>query len=628
MYRDWINDRASHYKDFAQACCYKIAQDSSEALLWWVNTFGKAFDPRIRGKSAHSNMIVFPRQEEFFRFIYRKIVMENQSWGSQKSRGFGLSVAFIDFCGWRWMWDENAVIGLVSRKDDLVDSKSPDSLFWKLDYQLGGLPEWQRDIMIPGVEFRLGTEYRSKNILIHPILKNVIRGEATTSSVGAGGRAWCYGVDEAGKIPFLDSIRTTLSGTTDSTGYISTDSPEGPDFTTMHMMKTVEFFPGGAGWRDNPRYCGYTDKESGIFLPGMLYTCQPKCKAHPEGGKTHSDYFDSKMSELTPQEIAQEFEMDAMRAGGSVFRKERVQFAIDTITEKTMDGSLKIRHFDLKFNPTTSTEFMVDDVELYMERSKWPVRAIEIKSGPFMVWKMPFSCRDRACKCKGTGMHVYVIGADTSSGYTSSDPCAAGVWDSTAGEMAALLHARLSSTELAKWIVMMAKWYGTSSGDDIDAWVGIEANQEGATVNRVVSQHGILLHKSNSDDKWHPKGKEYGRPGIVVNRANRASLLSENIELEVNGGEGQEPPFKCPFIEVWQEMPFFLEVPTSKMGVQKPDATKKSAQNKKKDDLIWTSNHCLYASRCRYAGKVRDVLRPPYLRFAPVNFLVVAQFEF
>lgn len=622
LFREWINDRGSRYNDFAYAVCWKICQESIDSCIWWMDTFGRAVDPRKRGESAQSDMIVFPRQDEFLRFIYRKIIEESESWGSQKSRGFGLSVAFIDFCGWRYLWDENALIGLVSRKDDLVDSKNPDSLFWKLDYQLSSLPDWQREILIPGVEFRLGTEFRSKNILRHPLLPTTaIRGEATTSSVGAGGRASFYGVDEAGKIPFLDAVRRTLSGTTNSVGYISTDSPEGPDFTAMHREGQVEFFPGGASWRDNPAYLGYTDKNTGVFMPGQTYVCEIGCKAHPEGGKTHSDYFDKKMGELTPQELAQEFEMDAIKAGGSVFKAERVDRVIRELEADMASGKLKFDYVRLEFiEPENAPKKWPTDDELCRERGKWPVRAVTTPGGLLRIWKWPFSCRDPKCVCGGTGRHVYVIGGDTSSGYKTSDGCGAGVWDSTAGEAVALVHGQLNASELGVEVVKLAKFYGTSSGNDINAYVGCESNQEGATTNRVIKAHGILVHISRSDDKR--KGhKQENRDGVRVTRANRNAMIAENIELEVNFGEGLYPRFICPFVEVWRQMRTFIEyAPGSKQGIQKPEATRKGAQAKKKDDLIWIFNHCLYCSRKEYAGSVRGVLRPRHRRFFTPNF--------
>ncbi len=621
LYRQWINERASTYKDFAYALCYKISQDSPEALMWWVNTFGKAFDPRVRGSSSHTDMIAFPRQEEFFRFMYRKVVVENESWGSQKSRGFGLSVALVDFFGWRWLWDENAHSLLVSRVDALVDSKNPDSLFWKLDYQLDSLPEWQKNILIPGVEFRLGTQFRSKNILIHPLTAAAINGEATTGNVGRGGRKWAGAVDEAGAIAFLDAVRTSLSGATDCVGYVSTDTPEGPDFTAMHEQKKVEFFPGGASWRDNPMWRGYTDKATGVFIPGELYVCERGCKAHPDGGATHSDRFDKKVAEFSVKEIAQEFEMDAAKAGGAVFNVERVRRCIDRLERAMADGSLRFDHLTLEFVQPDKVPVIIETEQLYRERGKWPVRPRHTPGGYLQIWKWPFSCRDKKCVCEGSGQHVYTIGADTSSGYSSSDPCGAAVWDATVGEHVAMLYGQFDATTLGEEVVKLAKFYGTSSGDDIDAWTGIESNNEGATVNRIASQHGLLLHISRSDDRIRGS-KQENRLGVRVTRANRASMLAENIEHEINGGVGDMPALVSPFLILWLQCRTFIEYAAgSKQGVQKPESTKKAAQNKHKDDVIFCINHALYVARTRY-GAVRGILRPKNLRYRATKYVV------
>ena len=33
-----------------------------------------------------------------------------------------------------WLFDDDVKVGLMSYKEELVDSKSPDALFWKIDY--------------------------------------------------------------------------------------------------------------------------------------------------------------------------------------------------------------------------------------------------------------------------------------------------------------------------------------------------------------------------------------------------------------------------------------------------------------------------------------------------------------
>lgn len=636
LFRQFINERAQNNKDFALACLLK-AQDGPDGRIWWSDTFVRTLDPRIRGGSSQIDLVTFPKQERFIRFIHDKI-SKGLPWGSRKSRGFGLTWAVvIEFAG-LWLLSQDPVHLLIaSREEAAVDSsKNPDAIMRKLDFLIDGLPQWQKDILIPGYEPRMGTKYRGFKGMEHPLTKSTTIGESTKGNLARGGRKTAGFVDEAAAIAFLMDVIASVSEVTDSMGYISTDLGLATDFARLwsNPDKPIEFFENGCDWVSNPMWLGYWADPAGnplsihtdpqevperVFVTGETYQCvKGECPVHDEGDKPHSTRYNAacKKVNFDKRKIAEEYDMEAARSGGAVFNPFRIKNAMEYVRSHLRSGELKVVNYRLELIAQPGPA-IIDEAALYRQRALWPVRALKMDGGPLRVWAEPFSCRDFSCICKGTGMHVYVIGADTSSGYATSDGAGAIVWDGTIGAFVALLHSNFDSTELGKQVVMLAKYYGKDSGDDINAWCAIESNQEGATVNRIVSQHGILVHQSRSEDK--KKARFENRRGVVVSDTNRNAMLAENLEALINGAEGDYPNFFCPFPELFEQCSTFIEVSPAKHSILKPSKTKKAAQGKSKDDIVWMANHAIYGCRKRYGAAI-GVLRPDYMRLGPTKY--------
>jgi hypothetical protein len=622
LFRDFINDRASRNADFAKAIIWKCSQ-GADGLIFYNNLFSWTMDPRLRGTSPHIPMIAFEKQERFMRFVHRKIYA-NEPWGSRKSRGFGLTWGVVVPFVWMWQYDPNSFLLVASREEMLVDNnKNPDAIFKKFDYHIARLPEWYRDIMLPGYIPRIGTRWRSFKGMENPRTHGVIIGESTKGNLARGGRKTAGFIDEAAAVMQLDDIIASVSEVTYSMGYISTDMGLANPFAKLWQGSSIEFFdsPGGADWESNPFWRDYTDKVTGVFYPGEIYKCDASCtlKHHAGGGHNHSDRYDAACARMNNDSrmIAQELDREPSVAGGSVFNVVRIKNAIDFVSQSLHSGVIEIGNYTLEFVVPNDLPKTINEQEFYRERGTWDVRIKDDKFGPVQIWKMPFSCRDKSCICGGTGKHVYCLGGDTSSGYATSDGSGAMVLDVTTGEFVAMVHGQFDATALAIEVIKLAKFYGTSSGDDINCWVCVEANGEGATVNRICNQHGILLHKGI--DHYKRKGKHENRYGVFVG-TNKNALLAENIEAVMNGGSGDLPHIICPFLNFLHQCLTFIEAAPNTKD-QKAERTKKAAQRGAKDDLVMMANHAIYGARCRYTD-YRGILREDDIRQAPVNFLV------
>lgn len=636
-FRDLINRRAEKYKDFAMACLYKSSV-GADGRIWWSDTFSRTLDPRIRGSSSNIPLITFPKQERFIRFIHEKI-KAGKPWGSRKSRGFGLTWAVVVEFDGLWIFeDDGAHLLVASREEAAVDSsKNPDSIMKKMDYHVLGLPDWQKEIVLPGYEPRQGTKFRNFKAAQNPVTGGTIIGESTKGNLARGGRKTAGVADEAAAIAFLMDVIASLSEVTDSMGYISTDLGLSTDFARLWMQKdkAIEFFENGCDWPSNPMWLGYwldtltntplnikkdpDQHEQKLWIPGSTYNCKSgECPVHDHGEKPHSARYNSACKKLNyeKRKIAEEYDMEAAQAGGSVFDVVKCTNALESIREKIESGQTPWKHYRMELIHPVPAPAIYNEMKLYQERGKWPLRCVRVDGGPLRIFQHPFSCRDKNCLCKGTGEHVYVIGCDTSSGYATSDGAGAMVWDATVGEFVAELYGNFTATELGCQVAMLARYYGTESGDDRNAWCAIESAGEGATVNRIVSQHGVHVQLSQI------KRTKESRRGVVVSRANRNAMLADNLEALINGDpDAKYPSFYCPFPEFWEQCLTFIEAAPTKTGVQKPDVTKKAAQYKSKDDRVFMGNHAIYGCRRRY-GAARGVLIDKALRMGPVSYRV------
>lgn len=168
----------------------------------------------------------------------------------EKSREMGASWEFCKESGHDYLFADNMTIGMLSRKEDMVDAPEDSrSLFFKIRALVGiydkvpdtsyapgtlwdgvplRLPVWMRPV---GFESRYH-DFRGK--LLHPTKSNAILGESTSSKSGIGARATYMVIDEGAKIEALADIWGGLGATTPHRFVVSSaDLRYGPDFYNL-----------------------------------------------------------------------------------------------------------------------------------------------------------------------------------------------------------------------------------------------------------------------------------------------------------------------------------------------------------------------------------------------------------
>jgi hypothetical protein len=130
--------------------------------------------------------------------------------------------------GWLFKYPFNAL--LLSRNQSLVDSKSDDSMFSKIEFILNNLPAW----MMPAGFSLKDKRYNSELMLMNPETRAQIKGESTNSNAGRSGRYTLIVVDEAAFVPELSHVWAGLGATTFHRFAVSSESlKEGPTFWNL-----------------------------------------------------------------------------------------------------------------------------------------------------------------------------------------------------------------------------------------------------------------------------------------------------------------------------------------------------------------------------------------------------------
>lgn len=223
-----------HWRAEAQAACLKdaglrraVVQACRADILFFVNGWCWTFRPKARGGDERVvPFVTWTGQDAIFLglvdHIDRQVPLV-----IEKSRDAGASWAGIYTAYWCWAFHDHMTVGLSSRVGDLVDSKSPDSLFWKLRFTHKWLPKWMWPV---GWNPRLhDTEFHFEN----PETGSIVTGHATTKDIGVAGRCTWFLFDEFARVPNAFAVRDNTKDTSDCRVFVSTHTGPGTCFHSL-----------------------------------------------------------------------------------------------------------------------------------------------------------------------------------------------------------------------------------------------------------------------------------------------------------------------------------------------------------------------------------------------------------
>lgn len=211
-----------------------------EGCIFFIENFGWTFNPKMSLK--HFPFILFECQKRAIREIVEHIDNGRDIF-VEKSREMGVSwLVFCYIALWYWLFREGANGLLGSYKEKLVDDRTIDSLFGKIDYAIANLPEW---MMPNGFSPK---KHRTKLKLANPENGNVITGDTMNPNFGRGSRKTFIMFDE---LAFWDYAKDAWESAGDATNCrIANSTPNGYDYYAMLRDSGIDILT--LHWREHP----------------------------------------------------------------------------------------------------------------------------------------------------------------------------------------------------------------------------------------------------------------------------------------------------------------------------------------------------------------------------------------
>lgn len=229
----------------ARAMTYQLCarpDNPVEGCKFFLETFGWTFDPRPEHAPHHLPLILFPYQERAVEWIIDHI--DNGRDGLvEKSRDMGATwLLFVLIPLWYWLFRDGVNILVGSYKEALVDDKTSDSIFGKIDYAIDALPRW----MMP--KTWNPDKHRTKLKLLNPSNKNQITGDTMNAAFGRGARKTAVLFDELG---FWDYAQEAWSSCGDTASCrIANSTPQGYNYYAMLKQSGMDVIT--LHWKDHP----------------------------------------------------------------------------------------------------------------------------------------------------------------------------------------------------------------------------------------------------------------------------------------------------------------------------------------------------------------------------------------
>lgn len=326
----WAAGKASD--EFRYDCWARAARDHT----WFVDTFGWTENAKDHPDTPYRPFVLRDYQEDLAALLIKSIGKHDVA--IPKARDMGATWTVLSVVEWLWQFHQYQRIHMGSSKQELVDKiGDPRSLFWKLDFFYRMLPIWMRPHLRP--------DDRKLNSFTNPSTESVVTGEATNSNFGRAARPGIAVLDEFAAV---EDGYAVLSATRDSTRtrwFISTyQGAYGAFYERVEKMREHEpshLFE--IPWYKHP------EKAVGLYQSHLItdggrdrwvldiidesYPWMRDESGQPTGyafgddddkivrgfildGKKRSPWFDNEwIRSGSPQEIAQELEMQAQEAG-------------------------------------------------------------------------------------------------------------------------------------------------------------------------------------------------------------------------------------------------------------------------------------------------------------------------
>ena len=415
-----------------------------DSLLFWVNAFCYTFklrevDEQGRQRQAegvNAPYVTWQIQDRHLIEI-EKAINEGYDLATDKSREMGASWDHILVFEHQFLFKPDSIFLELSRTEEYVDrSDNPKSLFWKHRYIRKWLPVW----MVPPIS----------DITMH--FSNLangskIDGESANSNAASGDRRRAVLLDEFAKVEQGTKIRWATSDVTACRLVNSTPAGPGTEYSKWVKSGQIKLFQ--MPWWEHPekgknRYCVQDEVT--------------------KAWKIRSPWYDTECERRSPQEVAQEMDMDHIGSGATFFdahpiEQHRALFARPPAFTRGFDFARSVA---------------ADAYPGIIMRRQLPQVCVA-KAGAWKMWIANQTGRPDQTK-------NYVFGVDISKGQGASNSVVSVLCAETREKIAEFADANTPPYDLARIVAVAGIWFGGARGLPLVIW---EANGPGWDFGRV-----------------------------------------------------------------------------------------------------------------------------------------------
>jgi hypothetical protein len=529
--RDLLS-RAEGDTEYQQA----LIQMCREDMLFFFNAFVWLYEPRPRRDSLGNPLpqvipfISWPHQDIAIKLIDAALGFDDI--GAEKSRGEGASWMALMTVLHRWLFFDMIAVGLVSRNELAVDNpEDPDSLMWKLDWELTKLPLWMAGEL--GVDY---TRNLSKHVLKNLRNQSTITGYSAVGDVGTGGRKYVFVMDEMSKFP-----RPADQEAMDSTGPVTDcrfviSTPKGADGAYYQIMHSDnEMVTVTLRWQDN------ISRNRGLF---RLIKATPAEQENPDietFGGLKLQAVDSEKYELPSEEFKIKFfakDLKRLSDRGYAVNDENKEWSPWYVKQCLRAGATPksvAQEYDLDYGGSVSrffnaavidrliVETAVDPIytgDIIVESSDFSSMFMSNPAGYLRIWCPLYNHRYPP---KNTD---YVVACDVAQGMggVRSSNSTIVVVDRKSGYKVAEYACPTTPPEkLADIAIAMCLWFGGQTDQAFLIW---EDNGYGGTFrNRVLeTSFRNFYYRGATDETSRKKTK---KPGWNTNKKSKTEMLGQ-----------------------------------------------------------------------------------------------------
>lgn len=359
-------ERSSEARAYIWNLCAR-PDNPSEGCIFFIEHFLWTMNPKQEPK--HFPFILFDFQKQAIRETVDHIDRGRDLF-IEKSREMGVS--WLVFCAimvWYWIFREgfNALLG--SYKEDLVDNKTIDSLFGKIDYQLQQIPNW---LLPKGFKFN---KHRTHMKLTNPSNGNLITGDTMNPNFGRGSRKTVIAFDELG---FWQYAKDAWESAGDSTNCrIANSTPNGYNYYAMLRESGIDIL--SLHWKLHPfkdqEWYNFecqrrTDEEIAQELD-ISYSKSKTGRVYPEWNDTNIFFGRYEYDSNLPLYVTWDFGKSDDTAIIWFQRKGSQTIIIDTYRNSGKNIDFYIPFITGIMSGETKYEYKNEELDMIYERRNW-----------------------------------------------------------------------------------------------------------------------------------------------------------------------------------------------------------------------------------------------------------------